>query len=350
MFLTRSAHENLRPARPRRRGVGALGVVAGVLTFAGVTVAATHAAADRGGAADVAIAALARERADATAASLQSELDGLTARIAQTSASADAITSDLSRSREALRVTAVRAFLDEGRDSEWAAVFGADELSDLSDRATLLGAGADAAADDIAAYQRLRDDTSPVLLRLADERNQLEARVRDAQDAALQSRAAEADAERAADEAEAAALLAAAAERAAQTQRLVVAQTELATRAARPGPAAAAAPVPAPGRALDPAAVQLTPPPDLPPAPPGGPTEEQWARLRRCESGGNYRAISRSGRYRGAYQFDQRTWEGIGGRGDPAAATPAEQDVRAKILHSQRGWRPWPVCGRQLIS
>ena len=29
----------------------------------------------------------------------------------------------------------------------------------------------------------------------------------------------------------------------------------------------------------------------------------------------------------------------------PAAAPPYEQDLRAKVLYSQRGARPWPVCG-----
>lgn len=66
-----------------------------------------------------------------------------------------------------------------------------------------------------------------------------------------------------------------------------------------------------------------------------------------CESGGNYRAVNPSGKYRGAYQFDYRTWAGVGGSGDPAAASPAEQDLRAKMLYDRRGAQPWPVCGRR---
>ena len=85
-----------------------------------------------------------------------------------------------------------------------------------------------------------------------------------------------------------------------------------------------------------------------PAAPTGGPSEAQWARLRQCESGGNYRAVNPSGKYRGAYQFDYRTWAAMGGSGDPAAASPAEQDLRAKMLYDLRGWRPWPECGRFL--
>ncbi len=69
------------------------------------------------------------------------------------------------------------------------------------------------------------------------------------------------------------------------------------------------------------------------------------ATIRRCESGGNYQAVSASGKYRGAYQFDVRTWQSVGGSGDPAAASPAEQDARARQLRSQRGSSPWPNCG-----
>lgn len=70
------------------------------------------------------------------------------------------------------------------------------------------------------------------------------------------------------------------------------------------------------------------------------------ASIRACESGGSYRAVSPSGQYRGAYQFDRRTWGSVGGSGDPAAASPAEQDMRAARLYARRGAQPWPVCGR----
>lgn len=49
--------------------------------------------------------------------------------------------------------------------------------------------------------------------------------------------------------------------------------------------------------------------------------------------------------YRGLYQFDCQTWRSVGGSGDPAAASPAEQRRRAAILQGQRGNSPWPVCG-----
>jgi hypothetical protein len=64
-----------------------------------------------------------------------------------------------------------------------------------------------------------------------------------------------------------------------------------------------------------------------------------------CESGGNPRAISSGGTYRGKYQFDYRTWGEAGGSGDPAKAPENEQDVRAYRLMRHAGTGRWPVCG-----
>ena len=75
---------------------------------------------------------------------------------------------------------------------------------------------------------------------------------------------------------------------------------------------------------------------------------DKWERLRFCESTHNYQAISPSGMYRGAYQFDIPTWYTVGGTGDPAQAPPEEQDARARELYARRGPQPWPVCGRHL--
>jgi hypothetical protein len=80
----------------------------------------------------------------------------------------------------------------------------------------------------------------------------------------------------------------------------------------------------------------------------GQPTDEQWYRLRMCESTDNPRAVSPQGWYRGLYQFDLRTWEGVGGVGDPIEASRDEQDLRARLLYEARGANPWPVCGRFL--
>ena len=69
------------------------------------------------------------------------------------------------------------------------------------------------------------------------------------------------------------------------------------------------------------------------------------ASIRECESGGDYSTDSGNGFY-GAYQFDQATWESVGGSGSPASASPAEQDQRAAQLQAQSGSSPWPVCGQ----
>jgi len=65
-----------------------------------------------------------------------------------------------------------------------------------------------------------------------------------------------------------------------------------------------------------------------------------------CESGGDPSAVDASGTYRGKYQFDMQTWASVGGSGDPAAASEAEQDARAAQLYAQSGSTPWPVCGQ----
>ena len=65
--------------------------------------------------------------------------------------------------------------------------------------------------------------------------------------------------------------------------------------------------------------------------------------IAQCESSGNPSA--RSGPYGGLFQFDQQTWASVGGTGDPAAASPAEQEQRAAMLYAQRGTQAWPVCG-----
>jgi hypothetical protein len=70
-----------------------------------------------------------------------------------------------------------------------------------------------------------------------------------------------------------------------------------------------------------------------------------WAELRHCESGGNYQANTGNGYY-GAYQFDLSTWHSLGNSGRPSDASPAVQDAAAQKLASQRGFSPWPLCGR----
>lgn len=73
-----------------------------------------------------------------------------------------------------------------------------------------------------------------------------------------------------------------------------------------------------------------------------------WPALARCESGGNPRAVSSGGTYRGLYQFSMSTWRGVGGSGDPIDASSSEQTYRAKLLYKRSGRAPWPHCGRYL--
>ena len=89
----------------------------------------------------------------------------------------------------------------------------------------------------------------------------------------------------------------------------------------------------------------------------GDPTAAQWQVLRQCESSGNYSIVSSNGRYRGAYQFSQPTWDWIAGLDhpmlvgtDPAAAAPGDQDAMALALWRRRGWSPWPICGAQAAA
>lgn len=67
------------------------------------------------------------------------------------------------------------------------------------------------------------------------------------------------------------------------------------------------------------------------------------------ESDGNYGAVSPGGTYRGAWQFDQSTWNGAVARAgypewsgrDPAQAPPGVQDAAAHQLYRERGNQPW---------
>jgi len=67
------------------------------------------------------------------------------------------------------------------------------------------------------------------------------------------------------------------------------------------------------------------------------------------ESHGNYGAISPGGTYRGAWQFDQSTWNGAVARAgypewsghDPASAPAGVQDAAAHQLYLERGNQPW---------
>jgi uncharacterized protein YabE (DUF348 family) len=75
-----------------------------------------------------------------------------------------------------------------------------------------------------------------------------------------------------------------------------------------------------------------------------------WPALANCESGGNPRAVSSDGAYRGLYQFTMSSWAGVGGSGDPIDASSSEQTYRAQILYRRSGDSVWPLCGRYLYT
>jgi hypothetical protein len=74
-------------------------------------------------------------------------------------------------------------------------------------------------------------------------------------------------------------------------------------------------------------------------------TPSYLAAIAACESGGNPATDTGNGFY-GKYQFTASTWASVGGTGNPAAASEAEQDRRAAMLYARSGSSPWPVCGR----
>jgi hypothetical protein len=76
-----------------------------------------------------------------------------------------------------------------------------------------------------------------------------------------------------------------------------------------------------------------------------------WEKLAKCESGGNWQAVStpRSGmQYYGGLQFSLATWQDMGGTGYPHEAPKATQIEMGKRLQARQGWKAWPTCARQL--
>lgn len=83
---------------------------------------------------------------------------------------------------------------------------------------------------------------------------------------------------------------------------------------------------------------------DLPPA---------WRELAMCESSGNPTATAGSrGQYQGLFQIEYpRTWKAHGGVTEPAtAASVAEQYQVALHIYEDRGYKPWPHCGKALLE
>jgi hypothetical protein len=78
-------------------------------------------------------------------------------------------------------------------------------------------------------------------------------------------------------------------------------------------------------------------------------TPLDWPALARCESSNNPRAVSSTGRHRGAYQFTLASWHWVGMTGDPIDAPLAVQTEAARRLLARQGARAaWPYCSRFL--
>ncbi len=76
---------------------------------------------------------------------------------------------------------------------------------------------------------------------------------------------------------------------------------------------------------------------------------DQWDRLARCESSGNWRANTGNGYY-GGLQFSRRTWTGFGGgayAGTANHATRVQQIAIAEKVLRVQGWKAWPACSRR---
>ena len=98
------------------------------------------------------------------------------------------------------------------------------------------------------------------------------------------------------------------------------------------------------------------PPPTTPPKPRASrsaprtrvPAGDVWSALGACESGNNPRAVSSTGKYRGAFQFSIATWQSLGFPGDPIDHSYEVQLQAAKKLQARSGWGQWPSCARKL--
>jgi len=95
--------------------------------------------------------------------------------------------------------------------------------------------------------------------------------------------------------------------------------------------------------------VGTKPAPPKPAAASGSSSGLNWGALAQCESSGNPRAVNPAGYY-GLYQFSLPTWASVGGTGNPADASPAEQTTRAQILYERSGVGQWPHCGPRLYD
>ena len=257
----------------------------------------------------------------------------------------------LSKAQEQAQRLAVDAYMQGAGDDELVTLFDAEEASSAAWRRHMTVGRVDQAREAAATLRSLRGTIDDDLVELTSQATEAGQDRADAETDLLQAQANESyayDQLAQAREADAAARAAAAA---AEAQAQAAAEAEAEAAQARAGAFSSGA-----GSASSSSSSSST----SSTAGSGGGSSvatpvarvtlnaDPWEYLRQCESGGNYQSVSSDGSYRGAYQFSQSTWEGVGGVGDPAAASPEEQDARAYMLYERSGGAPWPYCGRYL--
>ena len=291
-----------------------------------------------GAEARLAEATAAREQAEQRVRELRARHDELQEELQRLGDVDATLTAELADARRALREYAVAAYIDGGRSEVFRATLDIEQAQAL------------AAEDTAARFQELKDANSPEQLEVAESLDRAARELQEAEYDAIQAAGFERDAESAVATARAEAAQAAldrvAAEQDAARDAAANRAASSSSSSSPPSAGSSSSPSPAPAP-VAPAPVAAPGPQS--PAGRGDPSpaeRETLARIRWCESRNNYSIVSASGRYRGAYQFDVATWQGVGGSGDPAAASPAEQDYRALLLLRMRGTRPWPHCGR----
>lgn len=286
-----------------------------------------------------------REATEARLAALEAEAATLNDELGRLDSGAAKITQELAQARQEVREYAIAAYIDGGRAALLAAAVQVSEGNDMAWSAQIMGSQTAEAGNAVDRFEALKAANEPDRVAAAASLDELNSRLADVSNDLIQASAHERDAETALalardyEARQAASAAAAEKSSSAQTQR-AVRQDDDQDSGTTPKRQASAPSAPAPS----------APAPSAPASAPsatGSPSsaeQQMLAKIRHCESRGNYSIVSSSGKYRGAYQFDTRTWQGVGGSGDPAAASPAEQDYRALLLYRQRGRRPWPNC------
>ena len=337
------------PSRLRRlaRGASAL-VVAGAVALGVGTVpsGAQDAGSDAVAAARTELDAARRERvaAESRLAGLQDRKAQLERELGRLGESDAALTTEIAEARRQVREYAVAAYIDGGQTEMVQASLRPDQAAALSWRTGLLSGQAGSASDAADRFDALRRANDPDRIAAAVELDRVATAESEAFSDVVQTSARESDAE---------ATLAEAFGAVVRAQERASAQAEQRAREQQVARARAAQAAPAPKAATRAPSAAALARPQAPvvssTAGTGDATPAELAmlaRIRQCESRGNYSIVSSTGRYRGAYQFSVQTWQGMGGSGDPAAASPAEQDMRALMLLRKQGPRAWPNCAR----